>query len=112
MSSNHEIVAKGRTFQGSTVLLFEDGLVTFAMGKGIKGVGASRSKWARARDLEAGRAALAEISLYDDVEVSEAIKAARNLYRSWSWAAYPNGPLPGHVRSAMASAVGAPILDS
>lgn len=67
---------------GKSVLLWDDGTVTFAMGFGIKGIGTAREPWAREADLAAGWAFMGEAALFDSAEVPAAVKAIRKAFRA------------------------------
>jgi len=76
----HE-VARRRTADNKGVILWSDGLVTGAIGIGIKGIGAARSAYERAKDVEAGWLAIGEVELYDLAEVAGLVRAARRAVR-------------------------------
>jgi len=72
----HEI-ARRTTADGKRVLFWSDGLVTWAMGWRLPGVGAARDAYGRGRDLRAARVVMGLVELLDAAEVPVAVKAAR-----------------------------------
>lgn len=77
---DHEI-ARRRTSDGKTIMFWSDGLVTRAMGFGIKGIGAARSAYETAKNVEAAWLVADEVELYDVDEVAALVKAARRAVR-------------------------------
>lgn len=75
-------IAKSRTADNKTLLLWEDGLVTFGFGFRITGIGASKNPDAKAANLAAGWWLMGDACLYDAAEAANIIKVARKLARS------------------------------
>lgn len=80
---NHE-VARRTTLDGKRVVLWSDGLVTGAMGWGIKGVGAARTAYETSKNIEAGWLAFDEIDLYEYTDVGRLVRSARAAVRQAS----------------------------
>lgn len=76
-------IARRKTADGKALLLWADGLVTFALGYSIRGVGRARSASAQKSDLRAGWAFMEEACLFDAKEVSTAIRAIRQAFRAY-----------------------------
>jgi hypothetical protein len=81
MTNQAEKIARRTTADNKAVILWSDGVITFAFGAAIKGVGKAREPWARDADLAAGWAFMGEACLFDAKEVSTAIKAIRKAFR-------------------------------
>jgi hypothetical protein len=96
-------IARRKTADNKTVLLWADGLVTLALGYRVRGVGVARDSWGQDMDLRAGWAVMGEVCLFTMDELPKAVKAVRKLFRTWNWAG--NAPTPGYVRHVMAKAV-------
>lgn len=75
------VVARRQTIDGKTVLFWSDGVVTFAMGYGIRGVGKSRSRWDRGCDRLANSWLSEMVCLLESEELGPAVRAARKLAR-------------------------------
>lgn len=78
------IIARRSTIDGKHVLLWSDGLVTWAMGYRITGVGAARSDFECSLDLEAGWLVMGEACVYESAEIARLVKAARKAVRQSS----------------------------
>lgn len=89
------IVARRATFDGDHVYLWDDGALTWALGRFIEGGMHPRTDEQSVKALKVGRLVLGDVCLYDAEEVSELIAAAR-------WAADRDG-LPGTMRSRFGS---------
>lgn len=76
--SDHEI-ARRQTLDGKTVIFWSDGMITWAMGYRIRGIGRARYACIRRRDREAGVLVAAEIELHEAREVPALIVAARRV---------------------------------
>lgn len=76
-----QVIARDKTADEKTVLLWEDGQITFAMGYAIRGIGAAREPWAREADLRAGWAFMGEACLFEASELPVVIKALRKAFR-------------------------------
>lgn len=88
-------IARRSTADGKSVLLWNDGSITWAMGYAIKGSPFPRTEKQRATARRAGGLVLGEVSLYDAAELPTLIAAAR-------WAADRDG-LPGTLRARYAA---------
>lgn len=75
-------IARRKTADDRTVLLWASGQVTFAFGSAVPGVGAAREAWAREADLRAGWAFMGDASLFDASEVGRAVTALRKAFRA------------------------------
>lgn len=82
-NETHEI-ARRRTADGKTVVLWSDGLITWAMGYMVRGIGAARSAYETRKNLEAGWMAMGDVDLYEAAEVSALVRAARRAVRQTS----------------------------
>lgn len=93
----HE-VARRRTADGVSVLLWSDGPVTGRLGYQIEGVPMARPRSAEGRKLalRAGRLLMGEVCIHDAADLGA-------LYEACRWAA-KRGGLPGDVRQRMRSA--------
>lgn len=77
---DHEI-ARRQTLDGKTVIFWSDGMITWALGYRIRGVGRARYACVRRRDREAGWIVASMIELYESAEVPRLINAARTAVR-------------------------------
>ena len=77
-----ELLATRKTFDGKTVGLWSDGVVTVgAFHTHVKGCGAASTPESLRLNIEAGWLLLGEASLYDASELPAAVKAARRAVR-------------------------------
>ena len=86
-------IATRRTAQGSIVHLWQDGAITWALGRYIDGSAHPRTAEQATCALVAGWLVMGDVELYDDEEVPALIAAAR-------WTAARNGT-PGEMRSRL-----------
>lgn len=75
------VVWKRTTADNKIVMGWSDGLITFALGFGIKGVSARRSAVECRKDLAASWAVADVVSLHDAAEMSSVIALARKAIR-------------------------------
>lgn len=94
-----EIIARRRTADGKSVLLWNDGTLTWGMYDAIKGSPHARTDAQIREALDAGWLVVGEIELYDSDEVPRLIEVARKVAR--------RGGSAGDLRSALAK--GAPL---
>lgn len=95
-------IATRRTAQGSIVHLWDDGTLTWALGRYIKGSPCPRTDEQRVEALRAGWLVMGDVELYDDDEVPALVAAAR-------WTARRGGD-PGMMRDRLhGSAVMRPV---
>jgi hypothetical protein len=83
-------IARRSTADGTSVYLWDDGALTWPLGRYIEGGMHPRTPEQRERARQVGRLVLGDVGLYADAEVSELIAAAR-------WTAERDG-LPGTMR--------------
>jgi len=74
-------IAQRRTFDGKFIYLWSDGMVTFALGQHIRGVGVARSAIQIKRDVEAGWLVMGDAELYEADEIARLVKSARRAVR-------------------------------
>ncbi len=86
-------IATRKTAQGSIIHLWDDGAITWAMGRYIDGSSHARTPEQIALARAAGWLVLGDVELYDDSEVPALIAAAR-------WVAARGGE-PGDVRDRL-----------
>jgi len=101
-----EKIARRKLSDGRSVLLWDDGSITFALGFAIRGVGTARESWAREADLKAGWAFMGEACLFDSSEAPVAIRAIRKAFRDpyHGRAGFHGGELPTYYRHCMVKA--------
>ena len=75
-------MARRTLSDGKDVILWSDGVITFAMGFGIREIGVVHEKWSREADVAAGWAFMGEACLFDSQEAPVAIKAIRKAFRA------------------------------
>lgn len=78
---NAKRIARGKTFDDKSVVLWENGHVTLALGHCLPGVGVSHSAYEQRLDVEAGWIVIGEAGLYNGNELSKLVKAARKAVR-------------------------------
>lgn len=90
-------IARRRTADGVSVLLWADGMVTGRLGLALPGVPLSRARTrdAQARALAVGWLMLGEVELWDAYEVPALYAAARKVAK--------RGGRPGDLRALMRS---------
>jgi hypothetical protein len=71
------VMARRKTAQGSTVKLWSDGSLTWALGRYVKGSPHARTPGQLATAHAAGWLVMGEVELYDDDEVESLVRAAR-----------------------------------
>lgn len=96
-------LARRALADGTHVLLWDDGQITFAMGYHIRGIGKARESWAREADLAAGWAFMGEAALFTKEEAPSAIKAIRAAFRApyHGRPGFRGGELPAFYRNCM-----------
>ncbi len=87
------VIARRRTYDNKSILLWGDGSLTWALGHAIRGAWHSPSTKNQTRALTAGWLVIGECEVYDANEVTELARAAR-------WSADRDG-LPGTMRNRM-----------
>lgn len=99
-------LARRALSDGTHVLLWDDGQITFAMGYFIRGIGKAREPWAREADLRAGWAFMGEAPLFNKEETPRAIKAIRAAFRApyHGSPGFRGGELPVYYRECMVRA--------
>lgn len=102
--SSHTVIARRKTFDGKTICLWSDGLVTRALGHSIRGIGAARTDEAKELNLRAGWLALGEVCLYEADEVATLIKVARMAVRQDAI------PAPLYLRTKTSEALSVDIM--
>jgi hypothetical protein len=75
------ILTKKKTADDRIVQIWSDGCVTGALGIGVSGVGASKSRREQRLDVEAAWLLASEIELYDYAELPKAVQVARRAVR-------------------------------
>lgn len=75
------VMKRGRTADGMRIVLWDDGLITTALGGLLPKVGVARSTAGMEADLWAGWAVMGELSLLEFSELPRAVRAARALAR-------------------------------
>jgi hypothetical protein len=93
--SKQHSIARRKTADGTSVYLWNDGALTWPLGRYIEGGMHPRTAEQRERAFRVGNLVLGDIELYNDDEVSELIAAAR-------WTVERDG-LPATMRSRFAS---------
>ena len=98
------IIARRSTADGKHVLLWNDGMLTWALGYAIRGAARPRTAEQSAAALRAGWLVLGEVELYDSGDVSDLVTAARwvaarhgtpgDLRRRYAAMTAPRGPSP------------------
>ena len=106
MSNEHTIIASRTTFDGVKVCLWSDGLLTWAMGYSIKGVGTSRKPEQKELNLRAGWLVMGEVCLYERAEVSTLVKVARRAVRQSKM------PAPLYLRTKITEALEGSVMDA
>lgn len=99
-------VARRTLADGKAVILWSDGLVTFALGFRIRGIGTARESWAQEADLRAGWAFMGEAELFTTVEVPKVLKALRAAFRApfHGRPGFRGGERAEHLRNCMLAA--------
>ena len=75
------VIARRLTADDKIVLIWSDGLVTFARGFAIPGIGRARMRHARRYDRRAAEIAADDVPFYDASEIAVLVKAARRAVR-------------------------------
>ena len=81
MSTETTIIARAKLIDGKSVQLWSDGLVTFAFGFKMRGIGSAQEEWAIKADLAAGWAFMGEAGLFTAAEAPKAIRNIRKAFR-------------------------------
>lgn len=82
-TTNNELLATRQTFDGKTVQLWGDGVVTVGgMAKFVKGCGVAKTSEGRSLDIEAGWLLMGEVAVIASDELPNAVKSARAAVRA------------------------------
>ena len=99
--STLDAIAKAKTFDGTGILFYSDGLVTTSLGYGF-GAGTGRAKKTASikQAVKANQLVAGEISLFDFSEVDLLIRVARDYVKTCG--VQSRDPLPGEYRLLIA----------